>query len=180
MGDPKKPRKKWERPGHPWIKDRLIEEMELLGKYGLRNKRELWRAQTLLRRIRDKAKALLSLPPEVRAVREAELIRKLYKMGLLESEQGTVDEILGLTTEHVLQRRLQTIVYRKGLARTIHEARQMIVHGHIAIAGRRVTSPGYLVSRDEEDLIDIAPGSPLAEVVKERLKEGAATTQAEG
>lgn len=171
MGDPKKPRKKWERPGHPWIKERLLEEMELLGKYGLRNKRELWKAQTLLRRIREKAKALLSLAPEVRAAREAELIRKLYHMGLLESESATIDEILGLTTEHVLERRLQTIVYRKGFARTIHEARQLIVHGHIAIAGRRVTSPGYLVTREEEDLIDIAPGSPLAQRIKERLAQ---------
>ncbi len=183
MGDPKKPRKKWERPGHPWIKERLLEEMELLGKYGLRNKREIWKAQTLLRRIREKAKALLSLPPEIRAAREAELIRKLYHMGLLESESATIDEILGLTTEHVLERRLQTIVYRKGFARTIHEARQLIVHGHIAIAGRRVTSPGYLVTREEEDLIDIAPGSPLAQRIKERLaqQEGEAkalTTQA--
>jgi len=171
VGDPKKPRKKWERPGHPWIKERLLEEMELLGKYGLRNKREIWKAQTLLRRIREKAKALLSLAPEVRAAREAELIRKLYHMGLLESESATIDEILGLTTEHVLERRLQTIVYRKGFARTIHEARQLIVHGHIAIAGRRVTSPGYLVTREEEDLIDIAPGSPLAQKIRERLTQ---------
>lgn len=173
MGDPKKPRKKWERPGHPWIKERLAEEMELVGKYGLRSKREIWRAQTLLRRIRERAKALLSLPPEVRAEREAELVRRLYRMGLLGSEYGTVDEILGLTVEDILQRRLQTIVYRKGFARTIHEARQMIVHGHIAIAGRRVTSPGYLVGRDEEDLIDIAPGSPLAQRVKEWMTQQA-------
>ncbi len=172
MGDPKKSRKKWERPGHPWIKERLLEEMELVGKYGLRNKRELWRAQTFLRRIRERAKALLSLPPEVRAEREAELVRRLFNMGLLESEKGTVDEILGLTVEDILQRRLQTIVYRKGLARTIHEARQMIVHGHISIAGRRVTSPGYLVWRELEDLIDIAPGSPLSEIVKQRISQG--------
>ncbi len=169
MGDPKKSRKKWERPGHPWIKERLLEEMELVGKYGLRNKRELWRAQTLLRRIRERAKALLSLAPEVRAEREAELVRRLYKMGVLESEKATVDEILGLTVEDILQRRLQTVVYRKGLSRTIHEARQLIVHGHIAVGGRRVTSPGYLVGRETEDLIDIAPGSPMAERIKEWL-----------
>ncbi len=167
MGDPRKSRKKWGRPGHPWIKERLTEEMELVGRYGLRSKRELWRAQTLLRRIRERAKALLSLPPEVRSLREAELVRRLFKMGLLESEAGTVDEILGLTVEDLLQRRLQTIVYRKGFARSIHEARQLIAHGHIAIAGRRVTAPGYLVSREEESLIDIAPGSPLAERIKE-------------
>ena len=67
----------------------------------------------------------------------------------------------------MLERRLQTIVWKKGLARTIYQARQLIVHGHIAIAGRRVTSPGYLVSREEEDRIDYAPGSPF----KERLQE---------
>ena len=171
MGDPRKSRKRWERPGHPWIKERLSEEMELLGKYGLRNKRELWRTQTLLRRIRERAKALLSLPPEVRAEREAELVKKLYRMGLLENEKGTVDEILGLTVEDLLSRRLQTIVYKKGLSRSIYEARQMIVHGHIAISGRRVTSPGYLVPRDEEDLIDIAPGSPMSEKVKVWISE---------
>ena len=181
MGDPKKPRKRWERPGHPWIKDRLLDGMELLGKYGLRNKRELWRAQTYLRRIRDRAKALLSLAPEVRAEREVELVGKLYRMGLLKGKESTVDEVLGLTVDDILERRLQTIVYRKGLARSVYEARQLIVHGHIAIGGRRVTSPGYIVPRDEEDLIDIAPGSPMTDRVREWLaaREGAAEASAE-
>jgi len=81
MGDPKKPRKKWERPGHPWIKARLEEEMRLMGEYGLRNKRELWRAQTLLRKIRARARSLLALPPDVRAKEEEALVNRLYKMG---------------------------------------------------------------------------------------------------
>ncbi len=172
MGDPKKPRKKWERPGHPWIKERLLEEMEYIGKYGLRNKRELWIAQTLLRQIRNKAKALLALPPEERKVKEAALSAKLYKMGLLNVEQGTVDNILSITLDDILQRRLQTIVFRKGLARTIHEARQLIVHRHIAIGGRVVNSPGYLVSRDEENLVDFAPNSPLRNRLKPQAGEG--------
>jgi len=153
MGDPKKPRKKWERPGHPWIKARLEEEMRLMGEYGLRNKRELWRAQSLLRRIRARARSLLALPPDVRAREEEVLVNKLYRMGLLKSDKASLDDILGITISDVLERRLQTIVYRKGLAKTIHMARQLIVHGHIAIAGRRVTSPGHLVSRDEEELV---------------------------
>jgi len=172
MGDPKKPRKKWERPGHPWIKERLLEEMEYVGKYGLRNKRELWNAQTLLRQIRNKAKALLALPPEERAVREAALSAKLYKMGILNVEHGTIDNILGLTIDDILQRRLQTVVYRKGLARTIHEARQLIVHRHIAIGGKVVNSPGYLVSRDEENLIDFAYNSPFRNRLKQQVEEG--------
>ncbi|MEM4138083.1 MAG: 30S ribosomal protein S4, partial [Sulfolobaceae archaeon] len=90
-----------------------------------------------------------------------QLISKLYRIGLLNSENATLDEILGLTEENLLERRLQTIVYKKGLARTIWQARQLIVHGHIAISGRRVTSPGYIVSREEEDLIDYYPTSPF-------------------
>ncbi len=163
MGDPKKPRKTWERPGHPWIKERLAEEMELVGQYGLRNKRELWKAQTVLRTIRDRAKALLSLPEAERMAKERALVKKLYEMGLLESEKSTIDDILGLSVRSVLERRLQTIVYRKGLAKTIHEARQLVAHGHVAIAGRRVRTPGRLVTRREESMVDYAPTSPYYE-----------------
>ena len=166
MGDPRRPRKKWISPKHPWIKERLVKELELVGRYGLKNKRELWIAASLARRFRHMARELLGLPPEVRAEREKALLRKLYNMGLV-GENASIDDVLSLTAEHILERRLQTIVYRKGLAKTIHQARQLIVHGHIAIAGRRVTSPGYLVSRDEEDLIDYSPGSPF----KERAEE---------
>ncbi len=160
MGDPKKPRKKWEGPRHPWRKEVLMEEIKIIGMYGLRNKRELWRAKTIIRKIRHRARALLATPKEIREPMEKALLRRLYKMGLI-SENATLEDVLGLRVEDLLERRLQTIVYRKGLARTIHQARQLIVHGHIAIAGRRVTSPGYLVSRDEEDLIDYAPTSPF-------------------
>lgn len=162
MGDPRKPRKKWEGPKHPWIKERLVKELELVGRYGLKNKKELWKAATLARKLRHQARSLLALPESVRAERERALLEKLYRMGLVD-KNATLDDVLGLTAEHVLERRLQTIVYKKGLAKTIMHARQLIVHGHIAINGRRVTSPGYLVSREEEDLIDYAPGSPFKE-----------------
>ena len=166
MGDPKKPRKKWESPKHPWIKERLQREIELVGKYGLKNKREVWRAETLARKLRHQARALLALPEDERAKAGRALLDRLYKMGLVE-KNATVDDILGLTASHILERRLQTIVYKKGLAKTIYQARQMIVHGHIAIAGRRVTSPGYLVSREEEKLVDYAPGSPFKEKMQQ-------------
>ena len=160
MGDPRKPRKKWSGPSHPWRKEVLIEEMKLIGEYGLRNKRELWLAKTLARRFRYQARRLLALPAHLRVKEEKALLTRLYEMGLL-PENATLDDVLGLTAEHILERRLQTIVYRKGLARTIYQARQLIVHGHIAINGQRVTSPGYLVRREEEDLIDYAPTSPF-------------------
>ena len=162
MGDPKKPRKKWEGPSHPWRKDALTQELELVGKYGLRNKRELWIARTLLRRWRAKARRLLVLPPEQRDLRAKPLVHKLYHLGLLPSPDATLSDILGLTVENVLERRLQTIVYKKGLAQSIYHARQLIVHGHISVAGRRVRSPGYLVSRDEEELVSYYQLSPLS------------------
>ncbi len=165
MGDPKKPRKKWIGPRHPWIKERLLKEIEIMGRYGLKNKRELWIAETLARKFRHRARAILGLPEDLREREFKALVAKLAKLGIVGSN-ATIDSILGITAEHVLERRLQTIVYRKGLARTIHEARQLIVHGHIAIGLRRVTSPGYLVSVDEEPLVTYAPGSPY----KERLE----------
>ncbi|MCE4620290.1 MAG: 30S ribosomal protein S4 [Desulfurococcales archaeon] len=160
MGDPRKPRKKWIGPKHPWIKDRLLQEIELVGKYGLKNKKELWIAATLARKLRHRARQLLSLPEEERRAQMEAILERLYEMGLVERD-ATLDDVLGLTAADVLERRLQTIVYKKGLAKSIYQARQLIVHGHIAIGGRRVTSPGYLVRRDEEALIDYSPGSPF-------------------
>ena len=172
MGDPRKPRRKWEGPRHPWIKERLLKEIELVGRYGLKNKRELWIAETLARKFRHRARAILGLPEHLREAEFKALISKLSKLGLVD-EKATLDTILGLTAEHVLERRLQTIVYRKGLARTIHEARQLIAHGHIAIGARRVTSPGYLVSVDEEPLVTYSPGSPFRERLEAQAQGGA-------
>lgn len=161
MGDPKKPKKKWEGPSHPWRREVLQAELELLGKYGLRNKRELWIARTFLRRIRARARRLLALPPEVRELRGRPLINRLYSAGILPSPDSSLDDVLRLTVEDVLERRLQTIVYKKGLAKSYYHARQLITHGHIAIKGRRVRSPGYLVSREEEGYVDFYRLSPL-------------------
>jgi len=145
MGDPKKSRKKWLPPKHPWRKEVLEEEINLMGKYGLRNKREIWKAKALARKLRHRARELLALPEEDRRKQEKALLSSLYSLGLLPSN-ASLDDVLGLSAENILDRRLQTIVYRKGLARSVHEARQLIVHGHIAIGGRRVTIPGYIVN----------------------------------
>lgn len=169
MGDPRKPRKTYEGPRHPWRKDVLINEMKIMGAYGLRNKRELWKAATIIRYYRHRARSLLAAPPEVRAKEEAALINNLKKLGLLK-EGAKLDDVLNLRVEDLLERRLQTIVYRKGLAKTIHQARQLIVHGHIAIGGRRIRSPGYIVSVDEEPLVDYYIGSPLRERVQAEAK----------
>lgn len=176
MGDPKKSRRKWESPGHPWVKDRLQRELELMGKYGLRNKREIWIAESIVRSFRMRARSLLALPEPERSQAAKSLIDRLYRMGLV-GKDATLDDVLGLTVENVLERRLQTMVYRKGLAKTVYQARQLVVHGHIAIRGRRVTSPGYLVPRDEEDSIGYAPGSPFAEMAAKAQEGGEGVAQ---
>lgn len=152
MGDPKKCRKRWEGPHHPWRKDVLEKELIIMGKYGLRNKRELWIANSILKTIRRRAISILGLEKEQREKEEKILINKLYRMGLL-PENAVLDDVLGLTVEDILERRLQSIVFKLNLARTPYQARQLIVHGHIYIGDRRVTIPGYLVSREEESMI---------------------------
>ncbi|OYT62921.1 MAG: 30S ribosomal protein S4 [Thermofilum sp. ex4484_15] len=164
MGDPKRCRRKWEGPRHPWRKDVLLQELELVGKYGLRNKRELWIAKTILRKIRAHARKLLSLPSDLRQEQEKVLIRRLYLMGILPSQDAVLDDVLSLTVEDILKRRLQTIVYSKGMAKSVYHARQLITHGHIAIDGKRVTSPGHLVTRGEESKISFYQGSPYAKI----------------
>lgn len=167
MGDPKRHRKKYVTPRKPWDKVRLEREAQLVIKYGLRNKRELWRFENILRKYRRVARDLLSkvnLPGregEIARAKENAVIKRLYRMGILE-ENATLDDILNLTVEDFLERRLQTIVYRQGLAKTIKQARQLITHGHIAVDGGRVTSPSYIVERDEETKISFYPNSPFA------------------
>ncbi|MBO3800292.1 MAG: 30S ribosomal protein S4 [Candidatus Brockarchaeota archaeon] len=152
MGDPRRIRSKILHPKHPWVRERLAEELILVGEYGLRNKRELWRAASFLRGIRASARSYLSLTGEERIKRESELISRLYKLGLVEREAG-LDDVLSLNISNILERRLQTIVYRKGLAKSIHAARQAIVHGKIMIGDQIIRSPSYFVKRDEEPLI---------------------------
>jgi small subunit ribosomal protein S4 len=162
MGDPRKPRKKYDTPNHPWIKERIEREHELCRKYGLVNKKEVWKAETKLRNYRRQARRLISDTTEQGAKEAQQLFNVLKRYGILKKENPTLDDVLALTIEDILERRLQTIVFRKGLARTIKQARQLIVHGHIAVNGRKVTAPGYLVPVDEEGAIDFKSNSPFA------------------
>ena len=161
MGDPKKQRKKYETPRFPWQTDVLQEELKLLGQYGLRNKHELWRHRTSLSKFRGIARSLIGKTPEERRKMEKELLTRLKKLGIIH-ETAALDDILDLTIEDALERRLQTIVFRKGLSKSIYQARQLITHGHIAIGKRRVTVPSYLVTKEEEKKITYTPQSPLA------------------
>ena len=161
MGDPKKQRKKFDTPRFRWRKDVLQEELKLLGQFGLRNKHELWRHKTALSKNRSIARSLISKSTEERTKMENELLAQLKKKGILQ-ETAVLDNVLDLTIEDMLERRLQTIVFRKGLARTIFQSRQLITHGHITIDGRRVTIPGYIVLREDEAKIVYSPESAIA------------------
>lgn len=156
-----------------------MEELRLIGAYGLRNKRELWRHRTQLSKIRRIAREAQSLDPARRAEVERRLIRRLQHLGLLKRE-ATMDDVLSLRIEDLLERRLQTLIYRKGLAKSLFQARQLIVHGHISVKGRRVRVPSYWVKADEEAEVDYFPLSPLSvkdhplrvEVASARMVEG--------
>jgi len=161
MGDPRKQRKKYETPRFPWRTDILQSELRLLGQYGLRNKQELWRHKTTMSRYREIARSLLGMPTEQRQKMEKQLLERLNRIGIL-PETAVLDDVLDLSLEDILERRLQTVVFSKGLAKSIYQARQLITHGHIAIEGRRVPSPSYLVLRDEEAKIAYAPTSNLS------------------
>jgi len=161
MGDPKKQRRKYETPRFPWRTDILQSELKLQGQYGLRNKRELWRHKTELSRFREIARSLLGMTTEQRQKMEKQLLERLNRLGIL-PETAVLDDVLDLSLEDILERRLQTMVFSKGLSKSIFQARQLITHGHIAINGRRVPSPSYLVLRDEEAKIAYAPTSSLS------------------
>ena len=155
MGDPKRQRRKFETPRFPWRKDILGEELKLLGTFGLRNKHELWRHETQLSKFRGIARSLIGRPAEERMKMENELLTRLKKLGVLQ-ETAVLDDVLDLSIEDLLERRLQTLVFRKSLTKTVHQSRQLITHGHITLDNRRVTVPGYIVSREEEKTLTYA------------------------
>jgi small subunit ribosomal protein S4 len=161
MGDPRRLKKKFKKPKHPFQKERIMEELEFLGKYGLRNKREYWKARTILANWRNTARKSRRLTREKAVAAQQELIKKLKKLGVIGSE-AEFEDVLLLIVEDVLKRRLQTLVFEKGLASSVHQARQYIVHGHIQVLGKKINAPSYLVKSKEEDYIDFAPNSPLS------------------
>lgn len=163
IGDPRRLKKKFRKPKHPYNKERILEELEFLGKYGLRNKREFWKMRTMIGNWRKLARESRTLSQEQAIEAQQELLKKLNRLGILAPE-AEFEDILLLTVEDILKRRLQTLVFEKGLATTVYEARQKIVHKHIAIGEKLINSPSYIVKRDEEDLIRFAASSPFTQI----------------
>ncbi|MBP6021111.1 MAG: 30S ribosomal protein S4 [Candidatus Methanomethylophilaceae archaeon] len=166
MGDPKFSRKTYDTPSHPWKKERIDAEVVLVRQFGLKNKTEVWKAQTVLRNFRKQSRELQARirGGDAQAKLEADnLINKCTRIGVLPVSGGNLNDILILTEEDIMSRRLQSIVFDKGLASTIHQSRQMITHGHVFINGHRVTVPGYIVTRAEEASVEYNPASPFTD-----------------
>ena len=166
MGDPKFSRKSYDTPSHPWQGERIKAENEVVRQFGLKNKTEVWKADTLLRNFRKQSRELQSRlrTGDAQAKIEADaLIAKCARMGVLPVTGGDLNAILVLQNSDILSRRLQTIVFQKGLATTIKQARQLINHGHIFVDGHKVTVPGYIVLREEEGSVTYNPASPFTD-----------------
>ena len=184
MGYPKYPRRVWRKPKRPFNYELKMEELKTLGTFGLKTKRELWKARTELSRLRKQARSLLALRQEVRQEKEPILLKSLSKIGLVE-EDSTLDDVLNLQVTDLLSRRLQTVVLKKFGFKTPYQARQALVHGHIMIGDRRVNIPSYTVAVEEENNIRISPDSSLenllskSEAVSEESSEQPFETEAE-
>lgn len=184
MGYPGKNRKSYETPKHPWQATRMAAEVELVKRYGLRNKKEVWKAHSGLKKYRELARKLLAESAKGKLAGSLKtdadnILNRMKRYGLLKSE-AVLDDILSLDVTTFLERRLQTQVHKQGLANTTKQARQFIVHGHISVGGRKVTVPGYIVSKDEELALSYYGSSPLfadshpsrpAQVVKSIVQE---------
>lgn len=160
MGHPRKQRAKYSGPRHPWQRARLDEERIIRNSYGTKNKKEIWKMSAVLDKLADNAKKASGMKGSEADNAKRTVIEKAKKLGLLKEGQG-IDEILSLKLKDIMERRLQTLVFKKGLALTIWQARQLITHEHIIVSGRKITSPSYVVPVHEEGAINFSHDSPF-------------------
>jgi len=180
MGDPKYPRKVWRKPKRPLNYELKMDELQTLGTFGLRTKRELWKAHTELSRVRQQARSLLALTQEARAEKEPILLKSLSRIGLV-AENASLDDVLNLKPTDLLARRLQTIVSKKLGFKTPYQARQAVIHGHIMVGDRKVDIPSYTVTVAEEDSVHFSPESKIPEMLEKTKSEAPKVeTPAEG
>ena len=165
MGDPKYPRRVWRKPKRPLNYELKMEELKILGTFGLRTKRELWKAHTELSRVRHQARSLLALRQDERQEKEPILMKSLARIGLV-SGGASLDDVLNLQVDDLLSRRLQSIVTKKLGFKTPYQARQAIIHGHVMIEDRKVNIPSYVVTLDEEDRVHFSPESKIPEILE--------------
>ncbi|MDP7260954.1 MAG: 30S ribosomal protein S4, partial [archaeon] len=169
MGDPIKTRKKYSTPSHMWIQERITRETKLSGQYGLKKRQEIWRAESLVKKFRSLARQIAGIKGDSSAEQER-LLGTLLKMGVI-SKDSKLSDILALDATDFLERRLQTIVHKKGMSSTAKEARQIVLHGFVTVDGERRRVPGSLLSLDEEDSIAYVGPSREQKVQKPKKAE---------
>jgi len=150
-------------PRRPFEKERLDQELKLIGEFGLRNKREVWRVKYVVTKIRTAARELLTLDEkDPRRLFEGNaLLRRLVRIGVLDESKMKLDYVLSLRTDDFLERRLQTQVFKLGLAKSIHHARVLIRQRHIRVRKQVVNVPSFVVRLDSQKHIDFSLKSPL-------------------
>lgn len=160
MGDPKKFRKKYDTPAHPWSKAAIEAEAILRKDFGLKKKKEIYISSSFLKKYKDISKRLIADKTAQGAKEGQQMIEKLQRLGLLPAG-ATLDQVLSLELKDILERRIQSLVCRKGLAKSMNQARQFITHRHVAIGNKEITSPSYVTSLQEEALLSFHGRSAL-------------------
>ena len=170
MGDPKKQRKKFSSPSQRWEKERIDREKNLIKEYGLKNKKEIWKAESRLRNFTRQAKRLIAITTKQAEKEKEQLLLKLKSLSLLPGT-AKMENILDLDLKSILDRRLQSLVHKKELAKSVKAARQMITHGHILVDKTKVTIPSYLVQLKEEASITLDSNSPFSDSLHPEMKK---------
>jgi small subunit ribosomal protein S4 len=163
----KRKHKKYSKPKRPFDKVRIDEEAKIKSMFGLKNKKEIWRADAKIKSFREKAKNLISADSK----EQNALFDRLKKIGL---EVNSIADVLSLDKNDYLNRRLQTIVIKKKLATTQKGARQLITHRKVLVDGKVLNSPSYIVPVKLENKISLKPKKvkkPKVEQVKEVKQE---------
>jgi small subunit ribosomal protein S4 len=163
----KRKHKKYSKPKRPFDKVRIDEEAKIKSMFGLKNKKEIWRADAKIKSFREKAKNLISADSK----EQNALFDRLKKIGL---EVNSIADVLSLDKNDYLNRRLQTIVIKNKLATTQKGARQLITHRKVLVDGKVLNSPSYIVPVKLENKISLKPKKvkkPKVEQVKEVKQE---------
>ena len=144
----KRKHKSYSRPKRPFDKKRIEEEAKIKEEFGLKNKTEIWKAESKINLMRERAKKMIHTSQE----EQKNFLNKLNKLGI---GVNTIADILSLDKKNYLKRRLQTIVFKKKIANTIKHSRQLIVHKNILVNGNVVNSPSYIVPIELENKINL-------------------------
>merc|ERR1711964_688172 len=169
-------------PRRPFVKERLDAELKLIGTYGLKNKREIWRVRLALAKIRATARVLLTKDEKdpMRIFEGQALMRRMIRYGILDEDKQRLDYVLSLNLENFMERRLQTLVFKRGLAKSIHHARVLIRQKHIRVGRQIVDIPSFMVRVESQPHIEFSLPSPFGGGRPGRVKRKSAAARGGG